>query len=233
MLVETFRRSPLLVRRLALVGAMWVASDAGYYLLLPLLGVRPGYSSQPFALALYYALWVGIALWTFWPLYRSWTPYENRLRTHAIVLACCAAVVLFAVFIMPALPSVVWTEAWDAPELMVATPWYFLPKSIEILFQQLLIVALVFALTAERISVPIIAVCCALLFGAAHVLLGLGGLPFGYVVRFVAAATVFGLVFPYLILRVTNGFVYSYSLHWLYYLVTIVMAHTLSPYVQY
>jgi hypothetical protein len=134
---------------------------------------------------------------------------------------------------MPALPSVVWTEAWDAPELMVATPWYFLPKSIEILFQQLLIVALVFALTAERISVPIIAVCCALLFGAAHVLLGLGGLPFGYVVRFVAAATVFGLVFPYLILRVTNGFVYSYSLHWLYYLVTIVMAHTLSPYVQY
>jgi hypothetical protein len=43
---------------------------------------------------------------------------------------------------------------------------------------------------------------------------------------------VFGLVFPYLILRVPNGFVYSYSLHWLYYLVTIVMAHTLSPYVQ-
>ena len=230
---ERVRRSASLLRTLALVAVLWVASDLGYYLLLPVFGLRLGYSSQPLALALYYALWVGIAIWVFGPLYRTWTPYENRLRTNALLLASFGGVVLFAVYALPALPPIVWTEIWDAPELMIATQWYFAPKSIEILFQQLLIAALVLSFAAERISVRTIAICCALLFGGAHLLLGFGGLPFGYVTRFVAAASAFGLLFPYLILQLRNGFVYSYALHWLYYLVTIVTAHTLSPYVQY
>jgi hypothetical protein len=116
---------------------------------------------------------------------------------------------------------------------MVATSWYFVPKSVEILFQQLLISALVLAFAAERYSVRTIAVCCGLLFGGAHFLLGLGGLPFGYVTRFIIAASAFGLVFPYLILQVRNGFAYSYAVHCLYYLATIVVARTLSPYAQY
>lgn len=47
------------------------------------------------------------------------------------------------------------------------------------------------------------------------------------------SSAAFGLIFPVLLLRTTNGLAWSYSLHWLYYLVTIVMAHTLSPYAQY
>jgi hypothetical protein len=198
--------------------------------LLPAVGIRPGYNAAPFAIGLYYAAWIAIAAVGFWPLYRTWTPFQNRMHAYAVLLASVAAVAAFAIFGLPKLPSIIWTESWDAPELMLANEWYFLPKSIEILFQQLLIAALVLALAANKFTISTIAIVCALLFGSAHLLLGFGGLPFGYVTRFAAAAAAFGVVFPHLILRVPNGFAYSYALHWFYYIVTIVMAHTVSPY---
>ena len=210
--------------------AAWIASNLGYYLLLPAVGIRPGYNVAPFAVGLYYTAWIAIAVVAFWPMYRNWTPFQNPMRAYIFLFAFVAAVAAFALFGLPKLPSIIWTESWDAPELMLANEWYFLPKSIEILFQQLLIVALVLALAANNYAISTIAVVCAILFGSAHLLLGFGGLPFGYVVRFAAAAVAFGLLFPHLILRVPNGFAYSYALHWLYYIVTIVMAHTVSPY---
>jgi hypothetical protein len=127
------------------------------------------------------------------------------------------------------LPPPAWTEPWSPPEVRVATPWYFLPKSIEILFQQLLIVALVLALSAQHYGIRKTSAYCALAFGAAHVLLVFGGVPSGYVVRFVVAATAFGFAFPYLILRVPNGVAYSYIVHWLYYAVTVAMPRIVLP----
>jgi hypothetical protein len=231
--LRSLSRRPQLVSFTATVFAIavaWIVSDLGYYLLLPAVGIRPGYNAAPFAIGLYYAAWIAIAAVGFWPLYRTWTPFQNRMHAYAVLLASVAAVAAFAIFGLPKLPSIIWTESWDAPELMLANEWYFLPKSIEILFQQLLIAALVLALAANKFTISTIAIVCALLFGSAHLLLGFGGLPFGYVTRFAAAAAAFGVVFPHLILRVPNGFAYSYALHWFYYIVTIVMAHTVSPY---
>jgi hypothetical protein len=116
---------------------------------------------------------------------------------------------------------------------MKVTAWYFIPKAAEILFQQLLVAALVLALANSGYAMQTISFVCAGLSGAMHALLVLGGMPVAYVVRFVAAASVFGFVFPHLLLRLPNGLAASYSLHWLYYLITIVMAHTLSPYARY
>ena len=109
--------------------------------------------------------------------------------------------------------------------MMRATPWYFLPKSIDILFQQLLVVALVLALAAQRYSLRRISVYCAVIFGAAHALLAFGGVPLGYVIRFMISAAAFGFLFPYLILRLPNGLAYSYVVHWLYYAVSVVLPH--------
>ena len=114
---------------------------------------------------------------------------------------------------------------------LLADPWYFLPKSVDILFQQLLIVALVLALAQREHDLRRISVLCAILFGGTHLLLALGGVPLMYLIRFTIFATLFGFLFPYLILKVRNGLVWSYSLHWTYYAVTLVTAHTLSPYV--
>ncbi|MCW5674193.1 MAG: hypothetical protein KIT15_06390 [Xanthobacteraceae bacterium] len=87
---------------------------------------------------------------------------------------------------------------------------------------------MVLSLAAERLELRRISLYCALLFGAIHVLLAFGGLPIGYVIRFMIFASAFGAIFPVLILRVPNGLGYSYMLHWFYYAVTVLMPRFFS-----
>jgi hypothetical protein len=131
--------------------------------------------------------------------------------------------------VLPALPPLHIREGYKPPELPFATSWYFLPKSIEILFQQLLILALALSLSAQRYSLRKISLICAALFGGTHILLLFGGVSIPYVIRFGSLAAIFGLAFPYLLLRVPNGFAYSYITHWSYYAITIIMARLLGP----
>jgi hypothetical protein len=218
-------------RTLLQIAVIWIASDLGYCFLLPTLGTQPNYNHGPVAVALYYVFWTGIAVITFWPLYGSWslhgrwTTFQNRLTSYLVWSLSFAGCLLFAAYMLPSLPSIHWKESWTPPEIMLATQWYFLPKSIDILFQQLLIVALVLALAAQQYSIRRISFYCAIAFGATHALLAFGGVPFAYVVRFMISAAAFGLLFPYLILRVPNGLAYSYIIHWTYYAISVVLPH--------
>lgn len=216
---------------LAQIAAIWTISDVGYYYLLPALGAQPNYNGGSVAITLYYVFWIGITVITFWPVYASWPRYgkwatfENQITSYLVWSLSFAACLLFAAYVLPLLPSIHWKESWSPPELVFATPWYFLPKSIDILFQQLLVVALVLAMAAQHYSIRKISVYCAIVFGAAHVLLMFGGVPIGYVIRFMISAAAFGFLFPYLILRVPNGLAYSYVVHWLYYAVSVLLPH--------
>jgi hypothetical protein len=212
-----------LVSTIMRIAAIWIVSDIGYYFALPALGVRSSYNAASVGIALYYFFWIGIAVIAFWELYREWAKFENRIASYAVWTLAFGGCALFAAFILPNLPPANWTANFEAPDLALATEWYFLPKSMDILFQQLLIAALVLALAGRNITLARISVVSAALFGASHLLLAFGGVPFGYVVRFVVAATLFGLLFPYLILRVPNGLGYSYVVHWAYYAVTVAM----------
>jgi hypothetical protein len=223
---------PSLTATLLSIGAIWVASDVGYYVLLPALGYRSSYNEGSVAAALYYVFWVGVAVIACWPRYATWPHYarwatfENRLVSIVVWSLAFAGSVLFVAYVLPALPPFDPRAGFTPPELPLATPWYFLPKSVEILLQQLLVVALVLTLAAAEFSLRRISLVCAALFGGAHVLLAFGDVPWGYVARFSILAAVFGLVFPYLILRVPNGFAYSYVVHWAYYATTLLMART-------
>jgi hypothetical protein len=220
-----------LIWTFAQIAAIWTASDLGYYLLLPALGVQASYNAGSVAITLYYVFWVGIAVITFWPVYRTWplygawTTFEHRLASYLVWCLSFSGCILFAAYVLPWLPSIHWKESWTPPDVLLATPWYFLPKSVDILFQQLLIVALVLTLSAQQYSLRRTSVYCAILFGGTHVLLAFGGVPWGYVIRFMLAASAFGLVFPYLLLRVPNGLAYSYVVHWLYYALSVIMPH--------
>jgi hypothetical protein len=216
-----------LIRTLGLLAAIVVTSDMGYYFLLPALGLPASYNASSLAIAIYYALWATIVVIVFRRLFHSWSPFQSRQVAYLLSLASIAALTLFAAFLLPVLPPLDWREPWTPPELPLATPSYFLPKSVDILFQQLLIVVLVLTLSALRYGLRTISVWCALSFGAMHLLLAFAGLPIGYVIRFMVAATAFGLVFPYLILRVPNGIAYSYVVHWGYYASSVVMAHAM------
>ena len=215
----------LLVAKILLqIVAIWILSDIGFYVLTDLLGVGGSYSSHPFWLALYYLFWVGVALWTFAGFYRSRQVIEVRASTLVVGALGGAVVAGYLLFVFPLFPPIGWATLWRPPtELLYASGWYFLPKSIDILLQQLLIAAMVFAFNLRKLSVPAIARWSAGLFGSMHLLLVFGGSSLAYVCFFTAAAAVAGYIFPYLMLRVRNGFVYAYFLHWGFYAVVIVL----------
>lgn len=224
-------RTVRFISTLALIAVLWTASDIGYYLLLPTLGIQASYNLAAVAITLYYVFWIGVAVIAFWPVYATWSRYarwatfENRLTSLIVWSLAFIGSITFAAYVLPLLPPVNWTEPWQPPEFVRATPWYFLPKSVDILFQQLLIVALVLTLAARRYDMRAISIVCALGFGAAHLLLAFGDVPWRYVFRLMLAASLFGLAFPYLILRVPNGVAYSYMVHWLYYAVSVALPH--------
>jgi hypothetical protein len=200
-------------------------SDIGYYILVPLIG---DYSTHPFKMAAYYLFWVVITLINFWAFYRHWGTIKVNVSTFGIIALACACIALYFSYILPLFPALPWVGALRPPsELLYASPWYFLPKSIEIGLQQLLIVAMVLAFKVQGFSVHTTARWSAVLFGGMHVLLALSGSSFIYVAVFTSAATIAGFIFPYLIVRVRNGLVYSYLLHWGFYAVIIIAARVL------
>lgn len=221
----------LLARTLAQIAAIWVLSDLGFYVLLPALGLPARYNTDPVTVSVHYLYWIGIAVITFWPLYARWPRYdrwptfEKRITSYLIWTLSFGGCAMFVAFVLPALPPLEWTEPWTPPELRVANSAYFLPKSVEILFQQLLIVAFVLCLAERKISLPNISIYRALGFGVTHVLLAFSGVPTGYVIRFIVSAAVFGSVFPYLVMRVPNGLAYAYVIHWIYYAASVLLAH--------
>ena len=225
-----------LLRDLGLIAGIWIVSDVGYYFVLPALRFEANYNHDPIATATYYVFWVGVAAITFsrvcvsWRDLSRWELFENRLQSLAIWTFFFILALTFTNYVLPALPPFEWPPDWGpVPELPQAKPTYFLPKSFEILFQQVLILALVLSLAKQGLTLHRISLACAALFGGMHLLLVFDSDQLSSVVRLSVVATLFGLIFPVLILRVRNGLAYSYAIHWLYYALTVFMARAVGP----
>jgi hypothetical protein len=94
---------------------------------------------------------------------------------------------------------------------------YLVSKSFEIFFQQILIVALVFLLNEQGINLYWITLIFAILFGFGHLpMIRLQKGFFGFLVFVASIAASF--FFPFLILTFEWGFIYTYILHWLFYI---------------
>jgi len=213
---------------IAEIGSVWIISNIAYYLFRPLLGPAGGYNGRPVEMALYYLFWVAVAGIAFQHFYNGWKAVAHRPSTYASMLFLGTLIAGYLLFILPAFPQIQWDPAVRPPsELLFASPWYFLPKSMEILLQQVLIAALALAFTARGFSLKTTSYWCAACFGSAHLLLVLGGASAAYVLVFTSSAVAAALVFPYLILRVRNGFVYSYFLHWAFYAVAVILTRVL------
>jgi hypothetical protein len=213
-----------LVVILAQLASIWILSDVGYYLFLPALGNGAGYNTTPLPITIYYIFWTLIAIFAFKDQLQEKKFIDSRWKSISLFLAGTFIMVLYLAYVMPFLKAITWTTSLVPPsELLYATSWYFLPKSIEIFLQQILLLTLVTAFTDEKYSLITTSAWCAGLFGGAHLLLVLGGGGFIYVSVFTIVAVVSSFIFPYLLLRVKNGIVYSYFLHWFFYAVVIVL----------
>jgi len=211
------------------VGAVWLGLSFGYFAVLPLFGIEQSYNESPVALAVYYMAWLGIALFTFRDVLADLS-LERRWWVYGVYCLASAGILSLAFFALSNLPVPQGEALVPYTDILFATPWYFLPKAIEILVQQSLIATLVLALSTQIRSITRVALAYAVLFGGTHLVgLWLAGAPTPYATAMTLGAIASALVFPYLILRVRSGFMYAFLVHVLFYGTFVLISHTWPP----
>ena len=226
------------VRVLGWLAGFWLVSDLVYYFGLPALGIGTDYNANPMPVATFYLFWSGLAAIVFWPLYTRWNangPWptlQNRVLAAVIWTTTFAAILAFLHWGLPALPQATWpADLGEPPDLLMATPAYFFPKTVEILFQQLLVLAMIVSLSIDGLPLRTISIFAALLFGGMHILLAFSGIPPRAVIMFIAASTAFGLILPRLILQTRFGLAAAFALHWTFYAAVLTQARIFGPHV--
>jgi hypothetical protein len=225
-------------RVLAWLAGLWLVSDLGYYFGLPALGIGTDYNVNPMPIATFYLFWSGLAAIVFWPLYSRWNangPFptlRNRVLAALIWAAIFVAVLAFLLWGLPALPMATWpAEMGEPPDLLMAAPAYFFPKTVEIVFQQLLVLAMIVSLSIDGLPLRTISIFSALLFGGMHILLAFSGISPRAILMFIVASTAFGLILPRLILQTRFGLAAAFVLHWTFYAAVLAQARIFGPHI--
>ncbi len=206
-----------LVRVLVISVAVWGASSIGFFWLQPLFDAPDGYNDAPIAYAVYYAVWVLVAFIALRPGRFGWLTAEVA---RAQFLPIAGMVVLLTVVVLVVLPSIpgLRDPTLSGPtEIHFVNPGYFLPKSVEVLLQQVFITAIVLELGALHLSISAMSVLISIAFGGVHLSLLFVYAEPSYAYRFTIAAMLFGAVAPILLMKVPRGFYVSYGLHWGFY----------------
>lgn len=96
---------------------------------------------------------------------------------------------------------------------------YIMPKSLEILFQQIVITLTISMLIGFGWTLLGVITLFVIVFGLVHLPeIGLLGRSFG--VYYITSAAIGGVVFPWIFVALQNGPIYAYIIHWLFYLVS-------------
>ena len=224
---ENFTEVPF-IRVLGEIVAVWTLANIGYYLVLPMFGLQLSYNSFPVAIALYFFIWAVASIFIFWKVYKRWFGFDSHVWLSGVLSLGSALVLLVLVYLFSLLPVISGPSLSAYTDILFATPWYFLPKSIEILVQQLLITVLVLELFFRFQTLKNVVIGYALCFGGAHIVLYiLNGAPAPYSIAMTLGAFLSSLMFPYLILKVRGGFVYSYMIHFVFYILLASLLHVL------
>lgn len=214
---------------LANVLGVWVIANAGFFLVFPAFGYAPDYNAAPVVFALYFLACSGIAVFIFKDLFYSLIPSRAQIWTDGILSLSCAAIIWAFLYVFSLTPQLRGPLLAPYSDILFANLWYFLPKSADILVQQILIAALVYALAARFRTLKKILVAYFVTFGGTHILMFAAGVPTAYAAIMTSGAVFSTFVFPYLILRVRGGFIIAYTLHLLFYIVVATALHTWPP----
>jgi hypothetical protein len=212
------------------VAAFWAAANVGYHLLFPALGYSLSYNLSPVAIALYYFAWSLVSFAYFYRLFRSWAPSTERLWLYGAQSLAFAATIGALIYALSLLPSLRGPALAPYTDLLFVTPWYFLPKAFEVLMQQILITTLVLEFYARFRSFSLTLSAYAFTFVGAHIFLfALGSAPAAYSLSITLWAAASTWVFPYLLLRVKSGFVYTYAIHLTSYIILAAILRAFPP----
>lgn len=220
---------PPLYQTLGEAAGVWLVATLGYYTVLPVLGFSLSYNNAPFIIAAYFFVWFLIATTGFRDVLGSLL-FENRLWVYAATVLAAGVLVPTLLVQVAQLPIPYGAVVSSYSDLFFATPWYFLPKVTDILLQQTLVAVIVLALAEHIQSVRNVALTYAVLFGVPHIaLFALSGASLAYATIMTVGALASAAFFPYLILKVRNGFVYTFVLHLLFYFALVLSIQTWLP----
>lgn len=223
------KKSAPLYWTLAQIAALWIAADAGYWIILPLFGISISYNESPVIIALYYAFWFLASVIVFRDSLFGHVR-ARKLWSYAVLSLGFSAAALALVQAFSLLPVPSGKAFAPYTDILFSGPWYFLPKSIDILVQQTLIAALVIALAQKFRLTKRVSIAYAVLFGGSHVIMFvISGAPTPYTLIMTIAALASAALFPYLILHARNGFVYAYAIHFAFYLLLALALHGWPP----
>ncbi len=211
------------------VAGLWAAANAGYFFLFPLLGIDLSYNSAPRVFAVYFLVWCVISAYLFWDLFEASLPEASDIWIYAELSLICAGFLWLLLYIFSLVPGLHGPLLAPYSDILFATPWYFLPKSVEVLMQQILIGALVHAFAVRFQSMKKIIFLYIFTFGLAHVAMFLFGSSGLYATIMTTGAVLSAFVFPYLMLRVRGGFMYSYTIHLVFYIALAMIFHAWPP----
>jgi hypothetical protein len=206
-----------LILDLALWSALWCLSWGGFYALVDF-GVN--YLSSPFLTALYFFA----ACLASSAVFRDLLACRERdiCRTaHLIFPAASVALGIGVYALLGTLRPAAALLSSAQPDMffLSSDPWYFVPKAFDVLFQQVLVLALALLLSRGGLSLNRVSLICLGLFGGAHLfLVAKNGLILGG--YFLVASMAAGWYFPRLMLLRPWGIACTYSLHVLFYVGT-------------
>ncbi len=179
------------------------------------LGIAHSYVAHPVAHTVFYLLISGLLVVLYYEKARRiWM----RLCPWEYVVNLVPFYILLALFLA-------WIAHYGPHSLALVYPEvqflqvgfsYIFPKTGEILFQQIVISLIVMALATRIHSRLTVSLLFAGIFTLAHLPLVLF-LETPFVAVLAGGGFVAGLVFPYLILTMRCGIVYTFMLHWLFY----------------
>lgn len=211
--------SAFTIKRILGLGLIWMLATVSVFIVLPMIAGREViYSSDVLLVAATFLVWIGIVLILF-PHTTTHVFLENSLRSYGLLALFLAFVYLFYAYAVPALDPVgdiAKLYGLENGTFLRGGDGYVFVKTLEILLQQILITGIILSLASHKKSFIFVSTMFALLFGLTHLAL-LPSMGVGLALIFTAAAGLSAVVFPYLILYVRNGFVYTYIIHWFAY----------------
>lgn len=228
-------RTRALLTRLLELAAFWTVANAGFFFIADTLGYTVSYNEQPLLFSLYYIFWAAVVLMYYAALFRSWMPHRDDARVLMYESAAFTTLVWCLLYVLAQLPTITGPKIAPYTDLMLFSWWFFLPKSAEILVQQLLIAVLLVTLKEFFVTFPRIVLVYAATFGGLHAAVyALASAPAPYETVMTLAAIASSLIFPYFILRVRGGFIHAYAFHLVFYIILGMVMHSWPPpeYVQ-
>lgn len=205
-------------------------ANIGYYYLIPIFGFELSYNTEPIIISIYFLLWAVFTFVYFKNIFLENLSFDRKLWKYVFLLIFFNILTFVFLYSFSTLATEEIKSSSDFfsayLEILFANEWFFLPKASEVLFQDLLIFVLVVSMYKKYGSIKQVIYIYLALFGSVHLLqLFATNTEQNYFLLIMLGAIMSSFVFPRLILEVKGGFMYVFTIHFLFYVLLSILLH--------